>query len=163
MPCPGEGRNLVILFRPSMWRSLSAAAGLWQEVLHHPEFAFPLRVGEGDAPPVGVSTHAAPSPHCQSYPLEGETVGWVTYSIAWTQDGSHLLFSKRVASPTIPSELWRVSAEGGEPQRIGLATWGRGGVRAHPDGRRIAFTNQTDRKNELWMIENFLPQPSVAR
>ena len=95
--------------------------------------------------------------------LEQETVGSVTYSFSWTRDGSHLLFSKRVAAPTIPSELWRVPAEGGEPQRIGLATWGRGGVRAHPDGRRIAFTNQTDRKNELWMIENFLPQPSVAR
>lgn len=95
--------------------------------------------------------------------LQEETVGWATYSIAWTRDGSHLLFSKRVAAPTIPSELWRVSAEGGEPQRIGLAMWGRGGVRAHPDGRRIAFTNQTDRKNELWMMENFLPQASGRR
>ena len=95
--------------------------------------------------------------------LEQETAGWVTYSFTWTRDGGHLLFSKRVAQPTIPSELWRVSAEGGEPESLGLEMWGRGGVRAHPDGKRIAFTNQTDRNNQLWMMENFLPQPSGAR
>ena len=95
--------------------------------------------------------------------LDQGTVGGWTYSIAWTRDGSHLLFSKRVASPTIPSELWRVSAQGGEPQKVGLVMYGRGGVRAHPDGRRIAFINRTDRKQELWMMENFLPQPSGRR
>ena len=88
---------------------------------------------------------------------------WATYSIAWTRDGSHLLFSKRIGEPRTPSELWRVSAAGGEPQKLGLAMWGRGGVRAHPDGRRITFTYQTDRNNQLWVMENFLPQPSGGR
>ena len=95
--------------------------------------------------------------------LDQDTEGYVTYSFAWTRDGSHLLFTKRVAEPTIPSELWRVSAEGGEPQSLGLVMWGRGGVRAHPDGRRITFSKVADRKSELWMMENFLPQASGRR
>jgi Tol biopolymer transport system component len=95
--------------------------------------------------------------------LDQDTEGYETYSFAWTRDGSHLLFAKRVAQPTIPSELWRVSAEGGEPESLGLVMWGRSGVRAHPDGQRITFTNQADRNTELWMMENFLPQPSGAR
>ena len=89
--------------------------------------------------------------------------GWATYSFTWTRDGSHLLFTKRVATPTISSELWRVSAEGGEPERLGLAMWGRGGVRVHPDGQRITFANKTGKNAELWVMENFLPEPSGAR
>jgi len=96
-------------------------------------------------------------------PRELLTLEGATYSFAWTRDGNHLLFAKRVAEPTIPSELWRVSAEGGEPQSLGLVMWGRGGVRAHPDGRRITFSNTPDRKSELWMMENFLPQASGRR
>ena len=101
-------------------------------------------------------------PH-ELWRFEQGTESWATYSIAWTRDGSHLLFSKRIGEPRTPSELWRVSAAGGEPQKLGLAMWGRGGVRAHPDGRRITFTYQTDRNNQLWMMENFLPEPSGAR
>jgi hypothetical protein len=37
--------------------------------------------------------------------------------------------------------------------------WGRGGVRVHPDGRRIAFTNMTKpAASGLWVMENFLPE-----
>ncbi|MDA2927908.1 hypothetical protein MYX78_11890 [Acidobacteria bacterium AH-259-G07] len=89
--------------------------------------------------------------------LPQETAGRWTYSVAWTRDGNQLLFSKRVNQPSRPSELWRISAQGGQPQRVGLPVWGRGGVRAHPDGRRIAFT-YPERKGELWVIENLLPE-----
>ena len=146
------------LYRPASSVHLSNLAlspdGRW--------LAFGARGNHFAARVVLVMPASGGAPH-EVLKLKQETVGWATYSFAWTRDGSHLLFSKRVAAPTIASELWRVSAEGGEPQRIGLAMWGRGGVRAHPDGRRIAFTNQTDRKSELWMMENFLPQPSGRR
>ncbi|MCH7825134.1 MAG: PD40 domain-containing protein [Acidobacteria bacterium] len=89
--------------------------------------------------------------------LPQETAGRFTYSIAWTRDGSQLLFSRRVGEPSRPSELWRISAQGGEPERLGLPLWGRGGVRVHPDGRRIAFS-YPERKSGLWVIENFLSQ-----
>jgi len=87
--------------------------------------------------------------------LDPNVVGRQTYSFAWTRDGRHLLFSKR----GMPAELWRVPVEGGEPQRLGLAMWGRGGVRVHPDGRRIAFTNMTP-YGGLWVMENLLPELS---
>ena len=101
-------------------------------------------------------------PH-ELWRFEQGTESWATYSFAWTRDGGHLLFSKRMAEPIIPSELWRVSAAGGEPESLGLAMWGRGGVRAHPDGQRITFIGVPDRKHELWVMENFLPQPSGRR
>ncbi len=91
--------------------------------------------------------------------MEPDVAGRVTYSFAWTHDGQHLVFSKRVAEPGRPSELWRVSLEGGESQPVGLPMWGRGGVRVHPDGRRIAFTNMTKpAASGLWVMENFLPE-----
>ena len=91
--------------------------------------------------------------------MEPDVVGRVTYSFAWTLDGRHLLFSKRVREPGRPSELWRVSVEGGESQPVGLPMWGRGGVRVHPDGRRIAFTNMTrPAATGLWVMENLLPE-----
>jgi len=89
--------------------------------------------------------------------LDPNAVGRQTYSFAWTRDGRHLLFSKRVTEPGRPSELWRAPVEGGKPERLGLPMWGRGGVRVHPDGSRIAFTNMTP-LGGLWVMENFLPE-----
>jgi hypothetical protein len=56
--------------------------------------------------------------------------------------------------------LWRVSAEGGEPQQLGV-TLGRqmGGLRLHPDGRRLATTDFKVNL-EVWVMENFLPKPN---
>ncbi len=84
---------------------------------------------------------------------EGIQIG----SVAWTPDGRHVLFTKGVW-PKL--ELWRISAEGGAPQRLGLAMDGRNhGLSVHPDGRRLAFSasiggNQT----EVWVMEHFLPE-----
>jgi Tol biopolymer transport system component len=69
-----------------------------------------------------------------------------------------------------PFQLWRVPAEGGEPQKLDVnmqrqrqlySTGGHGphlpGV--HPDGRRIVFEmgNRRDREPEVWVMENLLP------
>jgi Tol biopolymer transport system component len=85
-----------------------------------------------------------------------EWIGKVT----WTPDGSQLLFIRRTAGPaeSKKAELWRISAEGGEPVSMGLSA---SGVSIHPDGRRIAFT-AGDRTNDVWVMENFLPE-SIAR
>ncbi len=88
----------------------------------------------------------------------------ITYSLAWAQDGRHLLFSRHVQEPSRPTELWRVSVETGEAQRVGLPMVGRGDVRAHPDGRRIAFTNWTRTPaGGLWVMENVLPELSSTK
>ena len=54
--------------------------------------------------------------------------------------------------------LWRISAEEGEPQVLALDLKGDqlNSLRFHPDGRRIAFI-AGDHKEEVWVMENFLP------
>jgi Tol biopolymer transport system component len=79
---------------------------------------------------------------------------------SWTPDGKSVVFLKRVKKEKGPWELWRVAAEGGEPQRLGLTIAGRTVIelRLHPDGRRVAISDvKVDL--EVWVMENFLPVP----
>jgi len=82
----------------------------------------------------------------------------------WTPDGRYIAFLKGVKGKT-PNQwdLWRVAAEGGEPERLGL-TVGRqmGGLRPHPDGRRLATTDFKVNL-EIWVMENFLPPAKAAK
>ena len=83
--------------------------------------------------------------------------------LAWTPDGHHLLFGKprQTDSPQEQTiELWRIPAEGGEPQRLGLAMENLRDVTVHPDGRRIAFSAGKEGA-EVWVLENFLPKPEA--
>ena len=82
----------------------------------------------------------------------------------WTPDGRYIAFLKGVKGKT-PNQwdLWRVAAEGGEPQRLGLTVGQQmGGLRPHPDGRRLATTDFKVNL-EVWAMENFLPTPKVAK
>ena len=87
--------------------------------------------------------------------------------IAWTPDSRHVLFSADEGE--FPRRaLWRVAAAGGEPHEVGLVKdWlGVWGVSMYPDGRRIAFhaTDQPSRyTNEVWVMENFLPETRAAK
>ena len=94
--------------------------------------------------------------------LDPESQGRYFYSLAWTRDGRHLLFSRHVAAPEVPSELWRLPLAGGEAQKIGLPVWGRGSLSTHPDGRRVAFTYRGGEVS-LWVMENFLPEMRAAK
>jgi len=85
-------------------------------------------------------------------------------SPAWTPDGRYVAFLKGVKGVAeIPYrerqwQLWRVAAEGGEPQRLGLNVAGQltGELRLHPDGRRVAI-DDVKVNLEVWVMENFLP------
>lgn len=85
--------------------------------------------------------------------LKLEEPAW-TYSIEWTRDGRHVLFGRRVNNAVVPSEVWRLSVEGGEPENLGLPLWARGGMSLHPDGRRLAYSHRI-RTAEIWVLENF--------
>jgi Tol biopolymer transport system component len=58
-------------------------------------------------------------------------------------------------------QLWRVPAEGGEPERLGVTLEGLFpyGLSISPDGRRIAFTagSLSGVYDPIWALENFLP------
>jgi Tol biopolymer transport system component len=81
--------------------------------------------------------------------------------LAWTPDGRYILFGKGKCSTDQPLyadeplELWRVPAEGGEPQKL-LAMDGLRHISIHPDGQRIVFTGGKA-VSEVWVMENFLP------
>jgi len=85
-----------------------------------------------------------------SQPRELVKVKGKVGTIAWTPDGRHLVYRL--------DGLRRISADGGEPQRLDLER-GRH-VRFHPDGRQITFTARTkgESKIEVWVMENFLPE-----
>ncbi len=77
---------------------------------------------------------------------------------AWTPDSRHIMYARTVQGEKQTFELWRISAEGGEPQKLGLVMEGLEpyGLSVHPDGKRIAFTAGTERE-EVWVLKNFLP------
>jgi len=93
-------------------------------------------------------------------------------ALAWTRDGSQLLFSKSVAvsgekqsrvsqvsgsGHVSRTELWRIQPSGGEPQRVGLAIDGTfQDLNIHPDGKQFAFSAR-ENNEEVWVLENFLP------
>ncbi len=84
-------------------------------------------------------------------------------SVAWTPDSRYIVFSKGRGLPQEPKiELFRISAEGGAPEKLGLAMEWLREIRFHADGRRIAFTAGSN-KSEVWVMENFLPELKASR
>ena len=56
-------------------------------------------------------------------------------------------------------ELYRIPAQGGEPEKLGLEMSGFIiNLSAHPDGRHIAFSSSEQSIGEIWVMENFLPE-----
>jgi len=82
----------------------------------------------------------------------------------WTPDSRYVLalkFPKGLGGEE--RELWRIPAEGGEPQKLGLDMRRMYYDHAvHPDGRRIAFSTYWP-KAEVWVMENFLPELGASR
>jgi Tol biopolymer transport system component len=81
---------------------------------------------------------------------------------AWSADGSYILFSKKRPDPDQMWDLYRISAEGGEAQKIDLSMNEFRHLSVHPDGRHIAFSSEGygPRYAEVWVMENFLPGES---
>src|SRR4030043_526405 len=75
-------------------------------------------------------------------------------SIAWTRDGKYILYSKLREKTKDVYDVWRIPADGGEPQRLDLSMSYLMHMRVHPDSRQIVFTG-SDRpaKSEIWVME----------
>ncbi|MCJ7487475.1 MAG: hypothetical protein MUQ25_15115, partial [Candidatus Aminicenantes bacterium] len=77
---------------------------------------------------------------------------------AWSPDSRQILFLKKITreqSTQGQSELWRLSAETGEPQKLGDLTNGVE-ISLHADGQSLTFGTGVY-KSEIWVMENFLP------
>ena len=81
--------------------------------------------------------------------------------LAWTSDDRFLLFTERAGDDLGSSALWRISADGGQPQNIRMN--GLAFPSVHPDGRHIAFTAGKSEGAEVWVMQNLLPRPETAR
>jgi Tol biopolymer transport system component len=77
------------------------------------------------------------------------------YDLRWTRDGRYII-------ARAGSEFWRVPAQGGTPLKLDLYVPKMKDFTLHPDNRRFAFSVEEGYKEELWVLENFLPKEKLA-
>jgi len=81
----------------------------------------------------------------------------LSVNLTWMADSRAVLVNKGLNENDTENELWFVPIAGGQPHKIDLgADQFEGAVNVHPDGRRIAYVSG-DRREEVWVLENFLP------
>jgi Tol biopolymer transport system component len=78
------------------------------------------------------------------------------WGLTWSPDGRYVLFVER-PDPKSTYELWRVSVQGGQSERLGLSADGLHAPRVNPDGTRITYSSGNFYSYEIWVLENFLP------
>ncbi len=87
---------------------------------------------------------------------------YMIMDLTWTSDGRFIIFSSLSRSEESEGqcELMRVSAEGGNPEKLGISMHVISYLSIRPEGRKIAFSakGQTRKPAEIWVMENFLPQ-----
>ena len=91
-----------------------------------------------------------------SYEQEGNQI----MTPAWSADGRYIYFSKLQESPPeAMMDLYRVSVDGGEAQKIDMSMGRFRHFSVHPDGQRIAFSSlgANPEQSQVWVMENFLP------
>jgi len=81
---------------------------------------------------------------------ESERIRFIT----WTPDGKYVFFTENTKKV---SALWRISPEGGDPQKLWQSDKRISGLSIHPDGQQIAFST-SEHDEEIWVMENFLPE-----
>jgi Tol biopolymer transport system component len=88
--------------------------------------------------------------------------------LGWAPDSRNVVYAITTISEGKPSvRLWRIAAEGGEPQSLGPAMeeFALRFFSLHPDGHQIAYTGaaisratEIDARDEIWVLENFVPR-----
>lgn len=85
-------------------------------------------------------------------------------TLAWTPDQRYVLFVRGSAGGAAPNVLWRVPVAGGQAEQMGLTIPGRvKSPQIDPEGRQIFFSANESSPNEVWALENFLPQSAAAK
>ena len=79
---------------------------------------------------------------------------------AWSADGRYIYFPWPRDPQTNIADLYRVSRDGGEAERIDVGMRFIRGLTVRPDGQRIAFYSSGDKlpQSQVWVMENFLPK-----
>jgi Tol biopolymer transport system component len=72
----------------------------------------------------------------------------------WTPDGKYILFT--IDDYQLKgTEVWRITPEGENPEKLWRAENEIGGLSIHPAGREIAFSLYTQ-ESEIWAMEEYL-------
>jgi Tol biopolymer transport system component len=82
-------------------------------------------------------------------------------SIEWTADGRYILFPRLHATKDKQQfALWRIPAQGGRPEELGLVMAEFEDLSAHPDGQHLALFSSgfVWKSATIWVMENFLPK-----
>ena len=84
-------------------------------------------------------------------------------SLSWSPDSRYIVFGKgRSVGQERKTQLLAISSRGGEPHILGLSIDSVRTVSFDSNGHHIAFAAGRA-KNEVWVMENFLPTHKAAR
>jgi Tol biopolymer transport system component len=81
--------------------------------------------------------------------------------VEWSADGEYIYFTRDQSNEDKAQvALWRIAADGGEPQEVNLRMYNFQVLAAHPNGRSLAFSSLgfNMKKPAIWVMENFLPK-----
>jgi len=78
----------------------------------------------------------------------------------WAPDSNSFIVGKRYGEKVL--EFWQVPISGGEPRKLDLKIENASQFSLHPDGRQVAYTTG-QRKEEVWVLENFLPASTASK
>jgi Tol biopolymer transport system component len=80
--------------------------------------------------------------------------------IALSPDGRFIYYSDVLPEGGGAWRLWRIPADGGNAQDVGLGVRNFEQLSVHPDGARITFSADTinPERSQVWVMENFLPR-----
>jgi len=93
---------------------------------------------------------------------------WINNTaMPWTPDGRAVLVRKMLVEGGAQSELWLVPIADAPPRKLDfdanrVPPYAQGKIRLHPDGRQLAYDSGQS-KQEVWVLENFLPALKASR
>ena len=83
------------------------------------------------------------------------------YVLRWTRDGRYIIaqaLDDISGLYAATSEIWRIPVQGGTPLKLDLAIPKMEFFAIHPDNRHFAYSVNDGTREELWVMENFLPK-----
>ena len=83
------------------------------------------------------------------------------YFLRWTRDGRFIIaqaLDETNGEFLGISEIWRIPVKGGTPLKLDLSVPRMDFFALHPDNRHFAFSVNDGTREELWVMENFLPK-----
>jgi Tol biopolymer transport system component len=83
------------------------------------------------------------------------------YVLRWTVDGRYIIaqaLDNISGFYAATSEIWRIPVQGGTPLKLDLTIPRMEDFTLHPDNRHFAYSVNDGTREELWVMENFLPK-----